>query len=116
MVVATMGGIASIPLGFYMAAVALQLVLAAEFAQYLFLTVYRVGETSPRQAIIPYFGGLFGGALVELIGVPMTLVVGMLGMLLAVVHEDAAGRIRTGHRPPGPFLCTAFPKHGASPT
>jgi MFS family permease len=92
----------AVPLAVLVPAVALPLVLAAEFAQYLFLVVYRVGEVSARQTITPDrvlgranatqrfvvygaipLGGLLGGLLGEAIGVPPTLVVGMLGMLLA---------------------------------
>jgi len=101
MVLCGLWGLA-IPFAVLFPAVALPLVLAAEFAQYLFLTIYRVGEVSARQRIAPDhllgrvnatqrflvygaipLGGLLGGALGEVIGVPMTLVVGMLGMLLA---------------------------------
>ena len=92
----------AIPLAVVVPAVALPMILAAEFIQYLFLTSYRVGEVSARQALtkdhllgrvnatqrflvygaIP-LGGLCGGFLGEMIGVPLTLVTGMLGVLLA---------------------------------
>ncbi len=92
----------AIPLAVAVPAVALPMVLAAEFAQYLFLVIYRVGEVSARQALtldhllgrvnatqrflvygaIP-LGGLCGGFLGEVVGVPLTLVAGMVGMLLA---------------------------------
>ena len=46
-----------------------------------------LGRVNATQRFLVYgaipLGGLLGGALGELIGVPMTLVVGMLGMLLA---------------------------------
>lgn len=92
----------AIPFAVLLPAVALAMVLVAEFVQYLFLTIYRVGEVSARQSLtvdgllgrvnatqrflvygaIP-LGGLCGGLLGEVIGVPFTLVAGMLGMLLA---------------------------------
>lgn len=92
----------AIPLAIVFPAVALPMVLAAEFAQWLFLVVYRVGEVSLRQRITPDsllgrvnaterfvvygaipLGALLGGFLGEVIGVPLTLVTGTLGMLLA---------------------------------
>ncbi len=101
MVICGLFGLA-IPLAVVVPAVALPMVLVAEFVQYLFLTVYRVGEVSARQTLTPDhllgrvnatqrflvygaipLGGLCGGFLGEVIGVPPTLVVGMLGMLLA---------------------------------
>lgn len=92
----------AIPLAVVLPTIALPMVLAAEFAQWLFLVIYRVGEVSARQQVTPDFilgrvnatqrfmvygaiplGGLLGGFLGEVVGVPMTLVVGMLGMLLS---------------------------------
>ena len=92
----------AIPLAVAVPTIALPMVLAAEFAQYLFLVIYRVGEVSVRQAITPDhvlgrvnatqrflvygaipLGALLGGFLGEWIGVAPTLVVGMLGTLLA---------------------------------
>ena len=92
----------AIPLAVAFPAVALPMVLTAEFVQYLFLTIYRVGEVGARQTLTPDhllgrtnatqrflvygaipLGGLCGGLLGEMVGVPLTLVTGMLGMLLA---------------------------------
>lgn len=101
MVLCGISGMA-IPLAVVFPAVALPMVLAAEFAQWLFLVIYRVGEVSLRQRItsdgllgrvnaterfvvygaIP-LGALLGGFLGEVIGVPLTLVAGILGMLSA---------------------------------
>lgn len=92
----------AIPLAVVFPNVALPMVLTAEFAQWFFLVVYRVSEVSACQAATPDallgrvnatqrfmvygaipLGGLLGGVLGEVISVPITLVVGMLGMLLA---------------------------------
>ncbi len=83
---------------------ALPLVVAAEFLQWLTLMVYEVNAVSLRQAIVPDrlagrvngawrfiagglrpVGSLAGGALGAAIGLPLTLVVGEVGMLLAFV-------------------------------
>lgn len=101
MVICGLFGMA-IPLAVVFPAIALPMVLTAEFVQYLFLTIYRVGEVSARQSLTPDhllgrvnatqrflvygaipLGGLCGGFLGEMISVPLTLVAGMLGMLLA---------------------------------
>lgn len=101
MVLCGLSGMA-IPLAIAFPAIALPMVLVAEFAQWLFLVVYRVGEVSLRQRITPDgllgrvnaterfvvygaipLGALFGGFLGEVIGVPLTLVAGMLGILSA---------------------------------
>lgn len=92
----------AIPLAVAVPAVALPMVLAAEFGQWFFLVVYRVVEVSVRQTVtsdhlqgrvnaterfvvygvIP-LGALLGGALGEVAGVRVALVAGMLGMLAA---------------------------------
>ena len=101
MVLCGVSGMA-IPLAVVFPVVALPMVLVAEFAQWLFLIVYRVGEVSLRQEITPDrllgrvnaterflvygvvpLGALCGGFLGEVIGVTLTLVAGMLGMLSA---------------------------------
>lgn len=83
---------------------ALPLVVAAEFLQWLALMIYQVNAVSLRQAIVPDrlagrvngawrfvagglrpVGSLLGGALGAAIGLPLTLVVGEVGMLLAFV-------------------------------
>ena len=83
---------------------ALPLVVAAEFLQWLTLMIYEVNAVSLRQAIVPDrlagrvngawrfiagglrpVGSLLGGALGAAIGLPLTLVVGEIGMLLAFV-------------------------------
>lgn len=92
----------TIPLAVAVPAIALPMVLAAEFVQWVFLVIFRVGEVSARQKVTPEhllgrvnatqrfmvygaipLGGLLGGFLGEVIGVPLTLVVGMVGMLLS---------------------------------
>ena len=92
----------AIPLAVAAPAVALPMVLAAEFAQWLFLVIYRVVEVSVRQQITPDrlqgrvnaterfvvygaipLGALLGGLLGEAAGVRFALVAGMLGMLAA---------------------------------
>ena len=92
----------TIPLAVAVPAVALPMVLAAEFAQWMFLVVYKIGEASMRQEVTPDrllgrvnsterfvtygaipLGALLGGFLGQEIGVPATLVAGTPGMLLA---------------------------------
>ncbi len=92
-----------VPLAILVPSIALPLVVAAEFLQWLTLLVYAVNAISLRQAITPDaylgrvnatftfvargmmpIGSLIGGALGGLIGLPMTLVVGEFGMFLAV--------------------------------
>lgn len=92
----------AIPLAVAVPAVALPMVLAAEFAQWFFLVVYRVIEVSVRQKVTPDhllgrmnaterfvvygaipLGALLGGILGEAAGVRVALVAGMLGMLAA---------------------------------
>jgi MFS family permease len=93
-----------VPLAVLVPSVALPLVVAAEFLQWLTLLVYAVNAVSLRQRITPDafmgrvnatftfvargmmpIGSLLGGALGGWIGLPMTLVVGEIGMFLAVV-------------------------------
>ncbi len=101
MVLNGLAGLA-IPLAVAVPAVALPMVLFAEFAQWLFLVVYQAGEVSMRQRVtrdrlrgrvsatvramvagaIP-LGALLEGGLGAVIGAPLTLVVRILGMLAA---------------------------------
>jgi hypothetical protein len=80
------------------------MVVAAEFGQWMSLIVHYVNAVSVRQAITPDrlrgrvsatrrfmaggmlpIGALIGGALGTVLGLPLTLVVAELGMLLAVL-------------------------------
>ena len=89
----------TVPLAVLFPAVALPMVLIAEFAQWLTLLVYDVNAMSLRQALAPErlrgrvnatarflisgmqpIGSLAGGVLGALIGAPWTLVVGVVGM------------------------------------
>ena len=95
---------APVPLAVLLPSIALPLVLVAEFSQWLTLTVADVNSMSLRQAITPDrylgrvnatstfivggavpLGSLFGGLFGELIGIKATLVVGIVGFLLAAV-------------------------------
>lgn len=92
----------AVPLAVLMPRVALPMVLTAEFGQWMALSAYFVNAVSVRQALAPDhlqgrvnatmrfmaggmqpIGALLGGALGGLIGVPLTLVVASVGMLLA---------------------------------
>jgi len=92
----------AVPLAVLMPRVALPMVVAAEFSQWMALTVYYVGAVSVRQALaadhlqgrvnatMRFMGGgmqpigaLLGGALGGVIGLPLTLVLASVGMLLA---------------------------------
>jgi MFS family permease len=92
----------AVPLAVLVPRVALPMIVASEFAQWMTVTVYYVTALSVRQAIttdrlqgrvnatMRFFGGsalpigsLLGGALGGLIGLPLTLVVAEFGMLLA---------------------------------
>ena len=83
---------------------ALPLVVGSEFTQWMAIIVYYVSAVSVRQALVPDrlrgrvnatmrflaggampIGALMGGALGGVIGVPWTLVVASLGMLLGFV-------------------------------
>ena len=91
-----------VPLAVLAPAIALPLVVAAEFLQWMMVLVYNVNAVSLRQAITPDrvmgrvnatmrflvwgtrpFGALLGGILGGLIGLPLTLVVGEIGMFVA---------------------------------
>ena len=92
-----------IPVAVLVPAVALPMVVAAEFFQWLMLVLADVNSLSLRQAVTPDrlqgrvnatsrvlvwgfqpLGALLGGLLGTLFGAPSALVVGMLGMLAAV--------------------------------
>ena len=83
---------------------ALPLVVAAEFLQWVMVLIFSVNSVSLRQAITPDrllgrvngtmrfivwgsrpIGSLLGGYLGSRIGLPATLIVGALGMLIAFV-------------------------------
>jgi MFS family permease len=93
-----------VPLALLVPQFALPLVVAAEFLQWLFLLIYSVNAISVRQRLAPDvvlgrvnatfvflakgmqpIGSVVGGLLGVLIGLPLTLVVGEIGMLLAVL-------------------------------
>ncbi len=95
---------APVPLAVLFPSVALPMVLAAEFSQWLTLLIADVNSMSLRQAITPDrylgrinatskfvvggsipIGSLIGGALGELIGLKATLVVGIVGFMLAAL-------------------------------
>lgn len=101
MVLCGLSGMA-IPLAVAVPTIALPMVMAAEFAQWLFLVVYLVIEVSVRQTVTPDhlqgrvnaterflvngaipLGALLGGLLGEVVGIRFALVAGMLGMLAA---------------------------------
>jgi MFS family permease len=92
----------AVPLAVLMPRVALPMVVASEFGQWMAVTAYYVNAVSVRQALAPDrlqgrvnatmrfmaggtqpIGALLGGALGGLIGLPLTLVVAEVGMLLA---------------------------------
>jgi MFS family permease len=91
-----------VPLAVFVPEIALPMIVASEFAQWMALLVYYVNGISLRQAITPdrlqgrvnatmrflagganLIGALIGGALGGVIGVPLTLVVACGGMLLS---------------------------------
>src|SRR5919107_1571456 len=93
-----------VPLAVLFPDVALPLVVAAEFLQWVMVLVFSVNAVSLRQAITPDrllgrvngtmrfivwgsrpIGSLLGGYLGSRIGLPATLVVGAFGMLIAFV-------------------------------
>jgi len=93
-----------VPLAVLFPDVALPLVVAAEFLQWVMVLVFSVNSVSLRQAITPDrllgrvngtmrfivwgsrpIGSLLGGYLGSRIGLPATLVVGAFGMLIAFV-------------------------------
>jgi predicted MFS family arabinose efflux permease len=92
----------TVPLAVALPRYALLLILASEFLQWLTLVIYNVNAVSLRQAITPNqllgrvsggmrfigvgmrpVGALLGGYLGGRIGLPLTLVVGALGMFVA---------------------------------
>ena len=92
----------AVPLAVLMPQVALPMVVASEFCQWMALSAYYVNVVSVRQALAPDhllgrvnatmrfmaggmqpIGALLGGALGGLIGLPLTLVVSSVGMLFA---------------------------------
>jgi MFS family permease len=92
----------AVPLAVLLPRVALAMVVVSEFGQWMAVTVYYVNVVSVRQALTPdrllgrvnattrFLGGgalpigaLIGGALGEVIGLPLTLVVAEFGMPLA---------------------------------
>src|SRR5262252_6718901 len=92
----------AVPLAVLVPRVALPMIVASEFGQWMSVTVYYVTAVSVRQAMIPDrlqgrvnatmrfiaggalpIGALLGGALGGVIGLPLTLVVAEFGMLLA---------------------------------
>ena len=94
----------AVPLAVFVPAVALPLIVASEFGQWMSIIVYYVNAVSVRQAVTPDrlqgrvnatmrflvggampVGALIGGALGGIIGVPMTLAVAEFGILLAVL-------------------------------
>jgi MFS family permease len=91
-----------VPLAVLVPRVALPMIVASEFGQWMAVTAYYVNAVSVRQAMIPDglqgrvnatmrfiaggalpIGALIGGALGGVIGLPLTLVVAEFGMLLA---------------------------------
>jgi len=91
-----------VPLAVFVPEIALPMIVASEFAQWMALLIYYVNAISLRQAITPdrlqgrvnatmrflaggatLIGALIGGALGGVIGVPLTLVVACGGMLLS---------------------------------
>ena len=91
-----------VPLAVLVPSVALPMIVASEFGQWMAILVYWVNAISVRQAITPPrvlgrvnatmrfvagganpIGALIGGALGGVIGVPLTLVVASFGMLLS---------------------------------
>lgn len=92
----------AVPLAVLVPRVALPMIVASEFGQWMAVTVYFVNAISVRQAMTPDrlqgrvnatmrfiaggalpIGALIGGALGGVIGLPLTLVVAEFGMLLA---------------------------------
>jgi len=94
----------AVPLAVLVPRVALPMIVASEFGQWMAVTVYYVTAVSVRQSMIPDrlqgrvnatmrfmaggalpVGAIIGGALGGAIGLPQTLVVAEFGMLLACV-------------------------------
>jgi MFS family permease len=93
-----------VPVALSVPAIALELVVAAEFLQWLALVAGDVNARALRQALTPDrllgrvnatfrvmvggaipIGSLLGGVLGELVGIRATLVIGVAGMLLAAI-------------------------------
>ncbi len=120
----------AVPLAVLVPRVALPMILASEFGQWMAVTVYFVNAISVRQAMIPDrlqgrvnatmrfiaggarpIGALIGGALGGVIGLPLTLVVAEFGMLLAFLWLLLSPAVRglrvlptldSAHREPAP--------------
>ncbi len=94
----------AVPLAVLVPRVALPMIVASEFAQWMMIVIYYVTAVSVRQAIAPNrvlgrvnatmrflargvypIGSLIGGGLGAGLGVPLTLVVATFGLLLAFV-------------------------------
>lgn len=123
----------AVPLAVLVPRFALELVVASEFAQWMTLLVYSINAVSARQALTPDrllgrvnatmrcaaggalpIGSLLGGAVGGMIGLPLTLVVAELGMLLASLRLllSPVRRLRTldatGRAAPAPALGRHF--------
>jgi MFS family permease len=91
-----------VPIAVLIPTLALPLIIAAEFLQWVMVLIYNINAVSLRQAITPDHllgrvngsmrflvwgtrpvGSLLGGFLGGLIGLPATLVIGAVGMMLA---------------------------------
>ena len=105
----------AVPLAVLVPGVALVMIVASEFAQWMAFIVYVVNAVSIRQSITPHrlqgrvsatmrfaiggampIGSLIGGALGTVIGLPWTLVVAELGTLLGFLWLllSPVGRLR----------------------
>ena len=106
----------AVPLAVLVPRVALAMIVASEFAQWMAFIVYVVNAVSIRQSITPHrlqgrvsatmrfaiggampVGSLIGGALGSVIGLPWTLVVAELGTLLGFLWLllSPVGRLQT---------------------
>jgi predicted MFS family arabinose efflux permease len=114
----------TVPLAVAFPRYALPLILASELLQWVTLVVYNINAVSLRQAITPNHllgrvngsmrfisagmrpvGSLLGGYLGSRIGLPATLVVGALGMLVAFMPLLGSTVWRTrSHSAPDPCL------------
>jgi MFS family permease len=117
----------AVPLAVLVPKVALPMVVASEFGQWMSVTMYYVNAVSVRQALIPDrlqgrvnatvrflaggalpVGALMGGALGGVIGLPLTLVVAEFGMLFGFLWL-LLSPVRALRTPPAPGI------HGESP-
>jgi MFS family permease len=108
----------AVPLAVIVPRVALPLVVGSEFTQWLAIVVYYINGVSVRQALVPDrlrgrvngtmrvvaggampIGALIGGALGGVIGLPLTLVVAEIGMLLGVLWLVLSPVRRLRHLP-----------------